>query len=236
MIGRNLRPFCAHMTSYFFFFLAQALSAARRFCLASTKVSLCLELGPGSEWTTVVSNKSPDILPSGLSGTNGRVVGFLPSCLTVDSDKLRTVQSPRLLQSNVLVWKIPRSSLVEHMPATLSIDWISRFNASWVWMRYPPFAHTDICVPFESQFACLGLLQHFEILGRCKWMSRYSNLLIKISIVSSFEKMKYAFFGSTDKYVSCVSCIIGNITAIPSHLIQIIERASESRAWLCCKS
>ena len=45
MIGRNLRPFCAHMTSYFFFFLAQALSAARRFCLASIKESLCLELG-----------------------------------------------------------------------------------------------------------------------------------------------------------------------------------------------
>ena len=80
-IGRNLRPFCAHMTSYFFFFLAQALSAAGRFCLASIKESLCLELGPGSGWTTVVSNNNSDILPSGLSGTNGRVVGFLPFCL-----------------------------------------------------------------------------------------------------------------------------------------------------------
>ena len=32
MIDRTLRPFCAHMTSYFFFFLAQALSAARIYC------------------------------------------------------------------------------------------------------------------------------------------------------------------------------------------------------------
>ena len=131
MIGRNLRPFCAHMTSYSFFFLAQALSATRRFCLASIKESLCLELGPGSGWTTVVSNNSSDILPSGLSGTNGKVVGFLPSYLAVDWDMFRTVKSPRLLQSSELAWKIPRSSLVEHMPATLSIDWNSKFQESW---------------------------------------------------------------------------------------------------------
>ena len=156
-----MRPFCAHMTSYFFFFLAQALSADRRFCLASSKESLCLELGPGSGWTTVVSNQSSDILPSGLSGTNGRVVGFLPSCLAVDWDKLRTVKSPRLLQSNVLVWKIPRSSLVQHMPATLSIDWISRFKASWVWMRYPPFAHRTSVSPLNH---CLHAGGYYIIL------------------------------------------------------------------------
>ena len=81
MIGRNLRPFCAHMGLFLFIFLVQALSAARRFYLASFTVSLYLALGPGSGWTTVVSKRISDVLPSGLSGTNGRLVCCLPSCL-----------------------------------------------------------------------------------------------------------------------------------------------------------
>ena len=43
------KPFYVQMSSYFFFFLTQGLSAARRFCLASFGVSFCLalELGNG---------------------------------------------------------------------------------------------------------------------------------------------------------------------------------------------